>query len=137
MTTARNLETATAAADACPRCNSLTLRRYDETTCPACGWVKYETEERVSEATPVTRITERVIRYKGEFAAMRDTRVRVRIARRKTKLVSYPFCPFCGAEMRESSLSGKRRDIREERYACPLGHRISLVPTRNGGQIWR
>ena len=46
-------------------------------------------------------------------------------------------CPFCEEHMDQTSLSGKRPDMREQRYKCPSGHRLSLIPNHRGVLGWR
>ena len=70
-----------------------------------------------------------------ELCPRRSSHVQLR--RQRNKVVYGVTCPFCGSEMEQSSLSGKRREIREERYRCPLGHRISLIPKRDGNMGWK
>ena len=38
--------------------------------------------------------------------------------------------------MEESSLSGKRSEPQEQRFKCDDGHRVSILPGRNGMPVW-
>ena len=141
MTTAtETARTVESKPDACPRCLARLLSRYDERVCPMCGWRRYEEDRRSSAPSPITRATARIARYSGKYEPMRGRVVRyeVGIVKAGGHRVGYkPICPFCGAETVEMSLSGKRRRILEERYACPQDHRFSLLPDKkNGGATW-
>ena len=61
----------------------------------------------------------------------------MQLRRIRNRVVYAVTCPFCQSEMDQSSLSGKRREIREERYKCIQGHRVSLIPRKSGSMGWK
>ena len=81
--------------------------------------------------------TRYILRYVGEFPSLVETLTYVQLRRLRNRAVYVPTCPFCGGGMEQSSLSGKRREVREERFSCELGHRVSLMPDRNGDLGWK
>jgi hypothetical protein len=112
---------------------------YHEPECLLCGFVDYT-------YTPVKRIGIRsvvsdgaryILRYVGDFPSLADTLANVRLKRLRHRVVYGVQCPFCGGPMDQSSLSGKRREVREERYKCERGHRISLLPKKDGSLGWK
>ena len=126
---------------ACPRCEAPLVSNYYEPQCLQCGYVDYS-------HTPPTQIgtknllsagTRFVFRYMGEAANLSETLAHVRLRRLRNRIVFGVTCPFCDVdvEMEQSSLSGKRKEIREERYRCPDGHRVSLIPRRDGSMGWK
>ncbi len=123
----------------CPRCEASLIITYNEPECLQCGFVDYT-------YTPPTRITKKslmstgtryVFRYIGDAPKLAETLTHVQLRRLRNRVVYGVTCPFCEAEMDQSSLSGKRREIREERYRCPQGHRISLIPRKDGSMGWK
>jgi lysyl-tRNA synthetase class I len=67
-----------------------------------------------------------------------NTLIYVRLIRVRNRVVYAVNCPFCEKAMDQSSLSGTRHEPRELRYKCMDGHRVSLVPTRNGASMgWK
>ena len=70
---------------------------------------------------------------------LKETLAYVELRRFRNRIVRGVTCPFCEmeVEMEQSSLSGKRKEIREERYRCPEGHRVSLIPRRDGSMGWK
>jgi hypothetical protein len=66
-----------------------------------------------------------------------DTLTYVQLKRVKNRVVYGVRCPFCSGSMEQSALSGKRKEVREERYKCEDGHRVSLTPARNGALGWK
>ena len=85
----------------------------------------------------VSAATHFVLRYVGDFPALSETLTHVRLVRVRNRVVYDVTCPFCGKAMVQSSLSGKRREVREERYKCEEGHRVSLTPGKNGHLGWK
>ena len=81
--------------------------------------------------------TRYVLRYVGDFPSLSETLTHVQLRRLRNRVVYSVTCPFCQGEMEQSSLSGKRREMREERYRCTDGHRVSLTPTPNGALGWK
>ena len=135
-TTART--TTTPRQQACPRCAGPLVTTYYEPECLHCGFADYS-------YTPPTQIgntlmssgTRFVFRYIGDAPRLTETLAHVRLRRINSRIVFGVTCPFCDADMEQSSLSGKRREIREERYKCPDGHRVSLIPKRDGSMGWK
>ena len=124
----------------CPKCRGLFLISYQERQCVTCGYVDYSYEpptngrRRKSLVSDGTRF---VLRYMGDSPTLLETTIEVQVVRVRNKVVHKVACPFCSKTMEQASLSGKRREIREERYKCPLGHRVSLLPGRNGHAGWK
>ena len=124
----------------CARCNTRLLMNYDEPQCLNCGYVDYS---HVNESNSHKRqnlmsaATRYVLRYTGDFQTLRGTLAQVRLVRIRNRIGFEVNCPFCNNIMQESSLSGKRPEVREQRYKCVDGHRVSLVPTKNGMLGWR
>lgn len=124
----------------CPRCNTLLRINYEEPECLQCGFVDYAyTPEVTRKKTKsiVSTGTHYVLRYVGDFPTLSHTLTHVKLRRQRNRVVYGVTCPFCGQEMEQSSLSGKRREVREERYKCLDGHRVSLTPGRNGSLGWK
>ncbi len=40
-------------------------------------------------------------------------------------------------EKRHAARIGERKDLREERFKCDQGHRVSLIPSKRNGITWR
>lgn len=142
----------------CPRCHArlFTCRELLESNCFYCGFADYSAPILPpGEIKGGFRSLARVffIRYKKkevtkwgyqESVFNKGFPLRLRMTTKaletgkvgntdSSKIILIPTCPFdgCGDEMAASSLSGKRRDRREERYKCPAGHRISLFIYNN------
>ena len=125
---------------ACPRCGARLVINYHEPECLQCGFADYT-------YTPVTTSngsrsvigtgTRYILRYVGDFPILADTLAHVRLQRLRNRAVFGVTCPFCGGGMEQSSLSGKRREVREERYKCMEGHRVSLTPDGKGDLGWK
>ena len=126
----------------CPRCDTRLLMGYDEPQCPLCGFVDYS-------YAPISVIpelkgllssgTKTVVRYIGDSPGLKEVTTVVRAVREGNRLTHQVNCPFCpdGKLMTQSSLSGKRREVREERFRCEESHRLSLTPKRNGHLAWK
>jgi Zn ribbon nucleic-acid-binding protein len=124
----------------CPRCSSQLRINYDEPECLQCGFVDYDyTPISATKKTKsiVSNGTHYVLRYVGDFPSLADTLTHVRLERLRNRVIYGVSCPFCDGEMTQSSLSGKRREVREERYKCESGHRVSLTPNKNGSLGWK
>lgn len=125
----------------CPRCSAnLTISYDNEPQCLICGYTDYSYTQPPSEIVKnnlMSRATQRVIRYVGHASNLSETLVHARLQRVRNRVIFDVKCPFCEAQMEQSSLSGKRRERREERYRCPKEHRVSLVPKRGGGMGWK
>ena len=80
-----------------------------------------------------------MFRYMGDAPKLAETLAYVQLRRLRNRIVFGVTCPFCATdvEMEQSSLSGKRKEIREERYRCPDGHRVSLIPRKDGSMGWK
>ena len=124
----------------CPRCDSQLRINYDEPQCLQCGYVDYAyvpPDAHRRKKSMMNSGTRYVLRYTGAFDKLRDTLTHVQLRRFRNRAIYLVSCPFCHEEMTQSSLSGKRREVREERYKCELGHRISLIPSKNGSLGWK
>ena len=123
----------------CPRCESKMIITYDELECLLCGHVDYSYKPPVKIRTKsiVSTGTKYVLRYVGEFKTLTETLTYVQLRRLRNRVVFGVTCPFCNKEMDQSSLSGKRREVREERYKCESGHRVSLLPKKDGSMGWK
>ena len=125
---------------ACPRCAAPLWITYEEPECLQCGYVDYTYTPPVApdaRKSIISTATHFVLRYVGDFPALADTLAHVQVQRVRNFVVHAVQCPFCDQAMVQSSLSGNRKGIREGRYKCPQGHRLSLTPDRNGGQGWK
>lgn len=124
----------------CPRCESQLRINYDEPQCLQCGYVDYSyvpPNAHKKQRSLMSTGTRYVLRYIGAFEKLSDTLTHVQLRRFRNRAIYLVSCPFCHEEMTQSSLSGKRREVREERYKCELGHRISLMPAKNGALGWK
>lgn len=124
----------------CPRCNSQLQTSYDEPECLQCGYVDYTYTNPLSytkKKSIISAGTEYILRYVGDSETLMNTLTYVKVVRVRNRLVYGVSCPFCGRPMVQSSLSGKRREVREERYKCTEGHRVSLTPGKNGSLGWK
>ena len=130
----------TTARLACPRCRAQLIIGYDDLECFQCGYVDYEYSSPHGAAprrSVLSTATCHIVRYVGEFPVLADTLTYVKLERVRNRVVYRVNCPFCGGAMDQSSLSGKRRELREERYKCLHGHRVSLTPAKHGGLGWK
>ena len=124
----------------CLRCNTRLMMGYDEPQCLHCGYADYSytrsttPQEKRSIVSTATRF---VLRYVGDFPTLGNTLTHVKLIRVRNRVVYAVNCPFCEKAMDQSSLSGKRPEVREQRYKCMEGHRVSLVPCKNGMLGWR
>jgi hypothetical protein len=124
----------------CPRCRARLRTVYHEPECLQCGYVDYDyvdehpTNGRKSTVSTGTRY---VLRYVGDFPSLVNTLTHTQLRRVGNRAVYHVGCPFCLKPMMQSSLSGKRREVREERYKCTEGHRVSLTPRKNGSLGWK
>ena len=124
----------------CPRCESMLSMNYDEPTCTSCGYVDYSYAPPYSLAAKksvISTATRYIVRYVGDFPTLSETLAHVKLERVRNRVMYAVKCPFCDMQMVQSSLSGKRREIREERYKCEDGHRVSLTPGKNGSLGWK
>ena len=123
---------------ACERCGTRLVMGYDEPECITCGWSDYsKTKVKSRSDNVLSAATRFILRYVGDFPTLAHTLVHVRLVRSGNRAVFAVACPFCRQQMEESSLSGRRPDLREQRYKCVDGHRISLVPVKGSLFGWR
>ena len=128
----------TADSMTCPRCEARLRISYFEPECLQCGYVNYQYQQVTSsKKTIINSGTRYVLRYVGEFSSLAETLAHVKLRRVRNRAVYGVRCPFCGTGMTQTSLSGKRREVREERYKCNEGHRLSLAPGMNGNLGWK
>jgi hypothetical protein len=139
MVASMALEATTKPQSICPRCKSALVISYHEPECLSCGYADYAYTPPVqrTERSVVAAGTRFILRYVGEFPTLTETLAHVRLRRIRNRVVYGVKCPFCGGDMDQSSLSGKRREVREERYKCPSGHRVSLLPKKDGSLGWK
>ena len=124
----------------CPRCQTKLIIGYDEPECSTCGYVDYEYEPRTTtdNKSILSSATKFILRYIGDFENLSNTIANVKVVRVKNRVVYSVECPFCLNPMEQSSLSGKRAEIREQRYKCEKGHRVSLLPNKkHKGLGWK
>ena len=134
----------------CPRWGEQ-LRMGMEPEC-FCGYADYDYTAPVvqkEERSILSSGTALILRYSGEFPALADKLCKTQRVRKpgpsaspefgqylSGRTIWEPECPFCGQTMWQTSLSGKRRDLAEERYMCSDGHRVSLVSDEQGNLTW-
>jgi hypothetical protein len=124
----------------CPRCSSTLRINYEEPECLQCGFVDYAfTPSLIAprKKSVLSTGTHYILRYVGDFPSLSNKLTHVRLRRLRNRVIYGVACPFCGQDMEQSSLSGKRREVREERYKCDDGHRVSLMPGKNGSLGWK
>ena len=124
----------------CPRCSASMIIAYEDPQCLQCGYVDYSyapQPDKKNKDNLMARAAPSVFRYIGDSPNLSETLTYVHLERVRNKVVYSVTCPFCENIMEQSSLSGKRRELREERYRCAMGHRVSLVPKRGGGTGWK
>ena len=127
----------------CPRCEAfLFSNHYDEPQCLRCGYVDYSytPPPQIGRKNMLSSARLSVCRYMGDSPVLAETLAYAEQRRLRNRIVWSVTCPFCDeddVEMEQSSLSGKRKEIREERYRCPDGHRVSLIPRRDGSRGWK
>ena len=123
----------------CARCDTMLSVSYEESLCMVCGYVDYNyvSPNGTTSKSMLSSGTRFVLRYVGDFKSLAETLTHVKLQRLRNRIIYGVSCPFCGGSMEQSSLSGKRREMREERYRCTEGHRISLTPTPSGALGWK
>jgi hypothetical protein len=113
---------------------------YYEPECLTCGYADYSYTldlPATRKKNVINSATRFVLRYVGNFPILSQTVAYVKLVRVRNRAVYAVACPFCSKEMERSSLSGKRPDVREERYRCTDGHRVSLIPRKSGAMGWK
>lgn len=135
----RPVEAEPAGAKACLRCGSRMYKDYDDLKCVMCGYAYYPATNGYGQRTAnvISSATLFVLRYVGDSDKLSQTLAHARLVRVNSRAAYTLKCPFCRQEMERSSLSGKRPNVREERFKCGVGHRVSLIPGRNGGLGWK
>ena len=125
----------------CPRCEASLVSNYYEPQCLQCGYVDYSytPPTQIGRRNLMSAATRYVFRYVGDAPKLSETLAHVQLRRLRNRVVFGVTCPLCdhNVEMEQTSLSGKRKEIREERYRCPQGHRVSLIPRRDGSMGWK
>ena len=124
----------------CPRCEARLRIIYYEPECLQCGFADYQYTPAPSpngKKSLMTTGTESIVRYAGQSPSLAETLTHVKLTRLRNRAVYNVKCPFCDRPMAQSSLSGKRREVREERYKCTEGHRVSLIPGKDGSLAWK
>ncbi|MCI0437684.1 MAG: hypothetical protein L0177_00955 [Chloroflexi bacterium] len=124
----------------CPRCEAPLMTNYDEAVCPQCGYVDYAYTPgpaRCGSKSIMSAATMQVLRYIGDSPGLSQVLTHVQLQRMRNRIGFRVTCPFCSRQMTQSSLSGRRRERREERYKCPDGHRVSLIPRKDGSLGWK
>lgn len=126
----------------CPRCSGRLTMGYDEPECIWCGFQDYGYTPEVSavrQHSILSSATRSVVRYVGDSPALAELTTEARAVRMGNRLVHQVECPFCEDRklMVPASLSGRRREVREERFKCVESHRLSLTPARNGALAWK
>ena len=126
----------------CPRCAAFLVSNYYEPQCLQCGYVDYTytPPAQIGRKNLMSAGTQFVFRYMGDSPRLAETLAHVQLRRLRNRIVFGVTCPFCetpDVEMEQASLSGKRKEIREERYRCPDGHRVSLIPRKDGSMGWK
>ena len=127
-------------AKTCKRCGSRVVMGYYEPECLTCGYADYSHTSSLSsgrQKNVVNSATRFVLRYVGDFPVLSQTLAYVKLVRVRNRAAYAVTCPFCSKDMERSSLSGKRPDVREERYRCTDGHRVSLIPRKSGAMGWK
>ena len=123
----------------CPRCETTLSVSYEESLCMVCGYADYDyvsPNAKNGHQSMISSGTRYVLRYVGDFPFWRDP------DSRQAQASSEPGCIRCHLPLLQWGhgaviLSGKRREMREERYRCTDGHRVSLTPTPSGALGWK
>lgn len=132
--------TAARASTDCPRCDTPLARGHYEMECLMCGYADYESTTLTvshSRRSIVSSGTIYSVRYGGDAKTLREVLTYVEVIGGRGKGAYRVACPFDKTLMVQTSLSGKRREKREERYGCDKGHRISLTPDKSGSLSWK
>ena len=123
----------------CHRCEAPLWINHEEPECLQCGYVdyRYAAPSVAASKSIVSSATRYVIRYVGTFPALTDMTTHVQVQRLRNFVVHGVRCPFCDHQMIQSSISGNRKGVREGRYRCDEGHRVSLTPAKDGSLGWK
>ena len=137
---AKTLQASVKTRNKCPRCSGFIHWSYEEASCLQCGYVDYFSPPQ--RTTPksnsiLNKGTEYILRYKGDSECLAEILTIVKVVRIKNRVTFDLDCPFCGVRMEQASMSGHRKEIKEERFKCPTGHRVSLIPSDEGVVGWK
>ena len=124
----------------CPRCSGFIFASYEEPGCLLCGYVDYFSPplQSITRSTSIlNKGTEFILRYKGDSEWLSETLTTVKVVRVKNRVTYDLDCPFCGSGMEQASMSGHRKEMKEERFKCSDGHRVSLIPSEEGVVGWK
>jgi len=125
----------------CPRCHAKLVRDYDEPMCMKCGFQDYAHVAPTNGhgKSILSTATRYILRYVGDSRTLSESLAHVKVERLRNRVIYKVNCPFsdCQKTMEQSSLSGKRPVVQEQRYKCDDGHRVSLVPGKNGMFGWK
>ena len=137
--TVQEYTTSTSPQTVCPRCDAPLWITYHEPECLQCGYVdyRYTAPSVTASKSIISSATRYVIRYVGTFPALMDLTAHVQVQRVRNFVVHGVKCPFCHQQMIQSSISGNRKGVREGRYRCDEGHRVSLTPSKDGNLGWK
>ena len=132
--------TAARASTGCPRCDTALAPGPYEMECLMCGYADYESTTLTvshSRRSIVSSGTIYSVRYGGDAKTLCEVLTYVEVIGGRGRGAYRVACPFDKTLMVQTSLSGKRREKREERYGCDKGHRISLTPDKSGSLSWK
>ena len=122
----------------CRRCKARMFVGYYEPECLQCGWVDYNYEQQVETTDSIlSSATKFILRYVGDSNTLSETLTYIKVVRLRNRAVYGVTCPFCNSIMEQTSLSGKLRELREQRYECGTGHRLALCHTKKGELGWK
>ena len=135
---AESLTTPAVRRSTCPRCSARLFVGYYEPECIQCGWVDYSYEQEVTPTDSIlSSATKFILRYVGDSQSLSETLTHIKVVRLRNRAVYGVLCPFCNSNMEQTSLSGKLRELREQRYECETGHRVALCHTKKGELGWK
>ena len=130
----------------CGRCGGYVVQAHEdvEPSCLMCGDAnyKYKPPSLNLARDRMMGAASDIVRYRGKDRKMHSVTVQIyhSLTGRKGRMQTRIICPFCPAEdkvqMRNTSLSGIRRDYRQTRYVGEGNHRISLSPPEKGETRW-
>lgn len=124
----------------CPRCGGFIFMSYQEPGCLQCGYVNYFSPPQRRDdgnGSILNKGTEFILRYMGDSRFLTETLTTVKVVRIKNRVTYDLDCPFCGDGMEQASMSGHRKNLKEERFKCSDGHRVSLIPSELGVVGWK
>lgn len=113
---------------------------YEEPTCLRCGYVDYYApiaKDNEDSGSILNKGTQFILRYMGESRWLANKLAKVKVVRIRNRVAYDLDCPFCGNAMEQASMSGHRKEMKEERFKCGIGHRVSLIPSEEGVVGWK